>query len=192
MLSRRSVALIILALLATANLVFHRWFLHAVEQLALARERPLELYSFIGDDYPSRLPLQSARPAVRLTVEDTLEWLYTATRGDGDVRLGPQRRLFSVTMSHQLHCLRSIRATLKEEGVPEGKTRSHFVHCLNLLREHTLCAADNTLEPVDALSPNSSFERLHGEHRCMDWDAFYDTMLHNYLDFKHWISERAS
>jgi len=201
--SQRRLALAIILLLGAANVLFHRWFLHAVQRLALARDRPLELHSFLGDDYPSRLPMRSARPAVRLTVEDTvrysltspeseLEWLYTAARGDGDVRLGSQRRLFSVTMSHELHCLRSIRTILDEPAVPEGKARSHFVHCLNLLREHTLCAADNTLEPADVLARNSSLERMHGEHRCMDWAAFYDTMLQNYLEFKLWMRGRAT
>ncbi|OCH86033.1 hypothetical protein OBBRIDRAFT_814804 [Obba rivulosa] len=194
MLVQSRLGLAVLAL-SVVNAVFLYHLVNVARRLALSRDRPLEQYTFVDEDVPGRLPLPSARPAVHLLVEESvryslsspeaeLEWLYTATRGDGNVRLGSPKRLFSVALSHELHCLRTIRAALDDDGSPAGPALSHIIHCFNFLREHTLCAVDATLEPPDALDRDFATQRIQGvERRCADWPAIYDAMMQDYIDY---------
>lgn len=150
---------------------------------------------YVEDDYPPRMPLPSARPAAKLAFEDTAryaldspeahdEWLWTATVGDGNVHYGPNHKLFVVSVTHQLHCLRSYREALIKDGPPRGHALSHLTHCINFFRMSTLCAADTTLEPPDAFARNYTHERARGEHVCMDWPGFYDEMKTNYVEWQ--------
>ena len=141
------------------------------------------------------MPLPSARRAVKLEHEESVryaltspeaydEWLWTATVGDGNVHLGPNRRLFVVGVTHQMHCLRSYREALAQDAVPHGHQIPHLTHCLNFIRMSTLCAADTTLEPPDAFARNYTRTRSGGEHQCMDWPTFYDDMRANHLEWE--------
>ncbi|EMD31798.1 hypothetical protein CERSUDRAFT_127175 [Gelatoporia subvermispora B] len=182
-----------LVALSIVNIFFLHRIMKSAVQLALSRDKPLEQYTFIDEDVPTRLPLPSMRNAVALLVQDSvhyplsapeaqLEWWSTAV-GDGNVHLGPSNRLFSVALAHQLHCLRTIRRLLDTESSPTGALQSHTVHCLNLLREHTLCAADSTLEPDDAFDGNVvSGDTTYGR-RCADWLATNDALQQDYLQF---------
>ncbi|KAI9068927.1 hypothetical protein FKP32DRAFT_1587256 [Trametes sanguinea] len=150
--------------------------------------------AFIDDDYTPRMPLPSARRAVKLALEDSVryglweaqaedEWRWTATFGDGNVHLGPNSRFFVVGITHELHCMRAYRETLAQDGPLSQHQVGHLGHCLNFLRMSTLCAADTTLEPPDVLSRNFTQDRLGGEHVCLDWPGFYDEMKANYLEW---------
>ena len=144
---------------------------------------------------PERFPLVNARPHVTMSIEESvhfgihtpsaaLEWLWTATVDDrGNVHMGPNGRFGVVGITHELHCLRALRDVLDTVDVPAGHDLHHSEHCLSFLREHTLCAADTTLEPPDAFARNYTRERSGGEHVCMDWDAFYGDMRTNYLEW---------
>ena len=103
------------------------------------------------------------------------EWLWTATAGDGHVRIGEENRMFAVAMFHQLHCLRRIRSTLVEGwgNIPEGRKR-HMLHCFNYLRQWTLCDADVTLEKGDFAKRNFTAERRGATHTCIDWLPAYE------------------
>ena len=135
----------------------------------------------------------SIEESVRYSIdspEASLEWLYTATAHDmGNTHLGPpdRARIGVVALAHQLHCLRSLRAALAEEGVPEGHALHHAEHCLSFLRESTLCAADTTLEQGDAFGRNFTEERIGGERECMDAEAFYASML---TRWNEWVEVR--
>lgn len=142
------------------------------------------------------MPLINARPKVVLSMEESVrftmnkpeaydEWLWTSTLYDGGhVHLGPNGRLFSVAFTHELHCLRSLRKSLTMDSPPSGSHIGHVEHCLNMLRQQFLCAADTTLEPGDILARNFTSERLIGERRCADVEAVYDTMLWHWEDFQ--------
>lgn len=146
-----------------------------------------------GSDYPSRLPIQNARRKVMMPVEDTIrysidnteaevEWLWTATVGDGNVRLGANQRFFSLAMVHEQHCMRWMRLALEVDELDEHQA-GHMVHCLSYMRQFALCAADTTLEPADILSRNPTKERWSTDHECSDWPAIYATMRANYLEW---------
>ncbi|KAH7903403.1 hypothetical protein BJ138DRAFT_1168185 [Hygrophoropsis aurantiaca] len=77
--------------------------------------------------------------------EGAEEWLWTGTVGDHSVHFGPDNRYFSVSVTHQQHCGYRHLLALQENGLPEGHDRYHITHCLNYLRQSTLCAADITL-----------------------------------------------
>ena len=163
----------------------------------------LSMPGFLDEDYPPRMPLPSARRAVKLMVEDSVrfglwepqankEWLWTATAGDGNVHYGANHRLFVVSVTHQLHCLRSYRQALEQETLPHGHQLSHLTHCLNFFRMSTLCAADATLEPPDAFARNHTRDRAGGELQCMDWPAFYDEIGENYLQWDSFRSQLSA
>ncbi|KAI0370738.1 hypothetical protein BV20DRAFT_966248 [Pilatotrama ljubarskyi] len=186
------VAYALVFLLAALNAYLDVLHVRATHRTAIARPPPPERYSFVDEDYVPRLPLPSARRAVKLTLEDSAryslwapeaddEWLWTATVGDGNVHLGRNSRFFVVGITHQLHCMRAYRQALEREGVPHGHAVGHLTHCLNFLRLSTLCAADTTLEPPDALSRDHRLDPAGGEHVCLDWPAFYEEMKENYL-----------
>ncbi|CDO70535.1 hypothetical protein BN946_scf184573.g3 [Trametes cinnabarina] len=146
------------------------------------------------------MPLPSARRAVKLALEDSVryglwepqaddEWMRTATVGDGNVHLGPNSRFFVVGITHQLHCMRAYRQALAQDAPLSAHQAGHLGHCLNFLRMSTLCAADTTLEPPDALSRNHTRDRGGGEHVCFDWPGFYDEMQANYLQ---WLASQGA
>ncbi|KAF8167194.1 hypothetical protein B0H34DRAFT_669693 [Crassisporium funariophilum] len=154
---------------------------------------PLESYSFIGGDHPRRLPVP--QKLVKMTVEESahfaitspeaqLEWLWTATLGDGHVRIGEEKRMFAVAMFHELHCLRSIRDSI-ERGwgkLSQGR-QSHILHCFNYLRQWTLCSADATLEPGDFTQRNFTRQRVGATHTCIDWLPSYEMMAEKWYEW---------
>ncbi|KAH9850978.1 hypothetical protein C2E23DRAFT_733892 [Lenzites betulinus] len=195
MLSRRA-TYVLVAILAAMNAYVNLLHVQATQRAAIARPPPPSRYSFIDEDYTPRLPLPSARRAVKLTIEDSAryalwdpeaddDWRWTATTGDGNVHLGNNSRFFVIGITHQLHCMRSYRQALAQEDVPvpHGHQAGHLAHCLNFIRMSTLCAADVTLEPPDALTRDHTRDPAGGEHECMDWPAFYEDMRTNFEDW---------
>ncbi|KAG0700586.1 hypothetical protein DFH29DRAFT_615412 [Suillus ampliporus] len=73
-------------------------------------------------------------------------------------------------MFHQLHCLRRFREALTGQGSSQGHTH----HCLNYLRQSTLCQADLTLEAGDFTTWDFTQRRVGATHVCRDWGALYD------------------
>lgn len=114
------------------------------------------------------------------------EWDTTIPQGSGFFRLGPENRPFSMSIFHQLHCLRLLRTFL---GDPENIwTDGHMQHCLNYLRQMILCNPDLTLEPADIMTRDFRTERAGSTHVCMDWSQLYDEMADN---FSRWEVARA-
>ncbi|THU89930.1 hypothetical protein K435DRAFT_781421 [Dendrothele bispora CBS 962.96] len=87
-------------------------------------------------------------------------------------------------MFHELHCLRRMRATFTSFD-PEGW--DHIQHCLNYLREMVLCKADITLERGDFMTRNMTEVRLGATHLCRDWEAIYDQVGLNWLQWYHFM-----
>ena len=120
-----------------------------------------------------------------------LEWLYTATPEDeGSVRLGPYHRFLNVALTHEMHCLRYFREELAANGFPSNI--HHAEHCLSMLREFTLCAADTALERGDQFQRNYTVDRVTGEHECMDIELFYGTLWklwNKWVDVRDKVSE---
>uniref|UniRef100_A0A093UTV9 Uncharacterized protein n=1 Tax=Talaromyces marneffei PM1 TaxID=1077442 RepID=A0A093UTV9_TALMA len=92
--------------------------------------------------------------------------------------------------THQLHCLLSIRHALAPEYYaeeissmhkPEGEVYpTHISHCVELLRKHIMCKADQSLFTY-AWSPDqhAPLTNFAVEHSCVDWDLMYDWSLRN-------------
>jgi len=194
------VKLILIFILATISLWLNTRLANVGERTSVERNpynHPLESYSFIGRDYPDALPLSTR--AVRMLVEESIhfsitdseaadEWLWTAPVGDNHVRLGPDQRLFTVAMFHELHCLRNIRAAmvLPASTRLHIQTLGHINHCLNYLREWTLCNADVTLEPGDFTQRNFSVDQVGTSHTCTDWMPLYKLEEKNWLEWKEY------
>lgn len=133
-----------------------------------------------------RLPIEEK--LVKMTVQESVhydlmapeaeaEWLWTATIGDGHVRIGKEERMFAVAMFHELHCLRAMRNSIEKGWKTIAHSRqAHILHCFNYLRQWTLCAADVTLEPGDFTTRNFTRSRTGGTHTCVDWVPAYEVM----------------
>ncbi|EIW52674.1 uncharacterized protein TRAVEDRAFT_31815 [Trametes versicolor FP-101664 SS1] len=196
----RLLALCLLVALGVLNVAIDYSFVEDARKLFARRPPPLSHYTWIEDDVPERMPLLNARPHVLMSIEESvrydirapeasLEWLWTSTADDhGNVHMGPNNRFFVVALTHQQHCLRSLRASLDAPGVPTGAALHHAEHCLTFMREQTLCAADFSLEPGDAFARNYTAERVGGERECMDVEAFYGTMWSQWQD---WLGFKA-
>ncbi|KAH7912746.1 hypothetical protein BJ138DRAFT_1112043 [Hygrophoropsis aurantiaca] len=150
-------------------------------------------YTFEGDDFPEVLPieLQPVEMVVEesvhfdlLSPEARLEWLATSPPGTGSIRMGKDNRSFFVSMFHQVHCLRYFRQALN--GHPEEE---HVHHCLNYLRQWTLCQADLTLESGDFISRNFTLQRQGETHVCRDWNTVFDEVSVNWVEWNKVLSD---
>ncbi|EAU82125.1 hypothetical protein CC1G_09584 [Coprinopsis cinerea okayama7 len=151
-------------------------------------------YSYIGHDYPETLPLPFGElDNVLLTVEESVryglagegtdaQWEALSPKGGGFINLGPNNRLFLVSMFHQVHCLRFFNWAFdpKFEGLYKlFASKGHNAHCLNYLRQRALCSADLTLEKGDFVERNFTVDRVGATHTCKDWGTVYRIMEEN-------------
>jgi len=150
-------------------------------------------YTYIGDDYPQTLPVDLT-DAIDFPYTEDADYLQLSEDADAVAAwealippgrsfayLGPNKRRFSVTMFHQVHCLIQLRYAL-----PIGSRHPHLVHCLNYLMHSVLCGADTTLEAekeptvlqygVPVVNP------FNVSHTCRDWRKVYDYMAEVYWD----------
>jgi len=95
---------------------------------------------------------------------------------------------FGVTMFHQLHCLQALRTALQvltaqvngtgsgifpESHWPHG---SHYLHCLDYLRQTILCSADSTVE-APRYFPEIGHPVVSGYsvgRECVDHNVLYE------------------
>lgn len=129
--------------------------------------------AYIGDDYPTQLPitlaplgyaLETGEPHLSLWDDDDWAKLFPT---DGFVELGPNNRAFQLSMIHQLHCLDVIRVGFVVNGTDAAR---HIQHCLRYLVQAVLCTADTTLE-VDVFGDRllHAADGVGMIHRCRDW-----------------------
>lgn len=156
-------------------------------------------YSYVGHDYPLELPV-GHMDIVAMTLQETVhyslnlsdpvsnaEWesIPDSIAGFGRTRLGPDYRLFVVTMHHQLHCLRYIQLALFDPTDPEANM-GHVHHCLNYLRQTLLCEANESIEEGDFLERDFDKDRLGDTLICLDWESVYDDLDSRFEDWKDW------
>ncbi|KAG2091823.1 uncharacterized protein F5147DRAFT_436522 [Suillus discolor] len=145
-------------------------------------------FTFMGDDFPESLVPDAAK--VRFVVEESVrfaldlpesktEWLSTSPPGTGYVVLGAENRVFFVAMFHQLHCLRLLQVA---RLAGQNSDQKHTHHCLNYLRQWTLCQADLTLEAGDFTTRDFEQDRVGATHVCRDWGELYDSVTINWKD----------
>ena len=144
--------------------------------------------------------------------ESNAEWalLGTTPAGFGRTRLGPENRLFVLTVYHHMHCIRKLEVALMNRG-DVISTFHHALHCLNYLRQGFLCAANEGLEEGDWLEGWGSedwellgFEeqpefrggeegfrqgKIRGEMVCEDWEMAYGEFDRNHERWVNWRDE---
>lgn len=160
---------------------------YTVSLLSLLSNMDSPPLAYSGHDFPQTLPLDL--PLVSLTVEESVhytllgdasdeEWftLTPVDTGVGYVRLGPEDRLFGVSMMHELHCLRILNLAF---GKAKIATPHHIKHCLGYIRQGVLCSPDLTLEPGNFEERDFDVERTGATHTCKDWSAVYSFMGEN-------------
>ncbi|KAK1235006.1 hypothetical protein PQX77_001784 [Marasmius sp. AFHP31] len=145
----------------------------------------LYVVAYRGHDHPRILPSTDVLRPVLLTVEESSnyqiagygsdpQWEVVGGNAWGYVRLKPndseedpsdplygKRRMFTITMFHELHCLRLLNLAFDESDVVG---EHHITHCLNYLRQMALCDSDLTLEPhdwEDRYSNEADMEQAH-------------------------------
>ncbi|OJA11477.1 hypothetical protein AZE42_09965 [Rhizopogon vesiculosus] len=142
-------------------------------------------YTYIGEDHPTELPLRLDTIALTFNSSEHYgtsdfhawsEWssLDHFPHGHGFVRLGPNGRIFGISMFHQIHCLQMIRSALING--PNG----HSGHCLNFLRQAILCNSDITLDPLLDDPARRSTDGLGVPHSCRDWSQVYAYVVENH------------
>ncbi|KAH9902684.1 hypothetical protein C8Q73DRAFT_785333 [Cubamyces lactineus] len=179
---------------STVNLVhISLWLRDASQRPQISPGRE---FSYKGHDYPELFPVSEGIPKVLVAMEETVhypplggrsdaEWLSMAMPSFGYVRLGPENRTFSLSMFHQLHCLRMINLGLARDQ-SSIMNLGHMKHCLNYLRQNALCTPDLALEPGEFEQKDFVVERTHGVHECNDWETIFRLHTQNY---KKWSKE---
>ncbi|THU92336.1 hypothetical protein K435DRAFT_862586 [Dendrothele bispora CBS 962.96] len=149
-------------------------------------------YSYVAHDFPFSIPITGENPQrVRLTVEESANyplsgwdsddvWRSLGSNSAGYVRLGPLNRLFTLTMFHEMHCLRMLNLAFDPSNILSD---DHITHCLGYLRQQVLCHPDLTLEPAGWQDRDLN----SGEgatHLCWDWEAVYRLVDDNWSTWK--------
>jgi len=109
-------------------------------------------------------------------------WSVIAGGDSGFLRIGPNHRIFHLSMFHQLHCLKVINLGFSKGPIA---TPEHLHHCLNYLRQGALCMADLSLEPGDFEEKDFNAQRTGATHTCKDWGVVYSMMEKNFIEWKN-------
>jgi len=172
----------VLLLASAFNAVYLLWY--HISHVHWPRSRSPS-YSWQGHDHPENLipPHElSTSPVEHVVTYDSSiplagrlsdqQWFELTSLSAGYVRLGPQNRLFMVTMFHEVHCLRLINLAFDQFGYDEHETaitHGHVKHCFDYLRQMILCSADLTLEKGDFEEEKNSA----ATHICRNWHMVY-------------------
>ena len=199
---RQSVALAFLFSLSIVNLAYIGWhwkvrfespsdglYCENVHVSLVTRTNHQGVPAYHAHDFPENLPIGDL-PFVSMTDEESAhypilgkfsdaEWFSMADEdaGSGYLRLGPEDRIFAVSMYHQMHCLRMLNVAFTKARIASS---GHLHHCLNYLRQGALCNADLSLEPGDFEMRNFEREKIGATHTCRDWSQSYQVMNENY------------
>lgn len=98
------------------------------------------------------------------------------------------KRVFVVTMFHELHCLRMFNAGYRPET---NIADEHLKHCLIYLRQLVLCDADMTPEPAGweekwSVDDDTGLDREGATHVCPDFRSIFDAVENNWVE---WLRE---
>ncbi|KAJ6529061.1 hypothetical protein DFH09DRAFT_156562 [Mycena vulgaris] len=101
------------------------------------------------------------------------QWEALIPANGGLIRVGPQNKIFMVSIYHQLKCLDIIRRDYVERSVRKTGTAPLTRHCLNYIRQMVLCRGDRRLEcVVDPFGEHAV--QVRGTQTCRDWSKVYD------------------
>jgi len=173
-------------------------------QSATPGTSPIVEHTYVGDSYPARWELPAFAGPVEMTFAESDAYALDGPFADalwmsnrrlsthaGYARFGPERRVFALSMFHQLHCINTMRRALAHPDDKEANGE-HVQHCLSYLRQFFLCAADDVLEPGDFTARDFSVDRLSHTRVCRDWSAVYDAAADNWDDWVQFWIEHAS
>jgi len=102
-------------------------------------------------------------------------------KGAGRTHLGPDHRVFGVTVFHQFHCLLWL-----QRGLVANTADEHLHHCYNFLRQTILCTGADMLEDGDFMEKDYTRERLGSDLVCHDWSKLYNVLDEKYEDWWEW------
>jgi len=137
-------------------------------------------YTYQNVDYPIEAPIVNLEWVAMSMFEGThfqlnasdhasdREWrsIYS---GPYTMHLGSEERIFLIALYHETHCLRAMEhAFLHPESL--AYKPQHIQHCLNYLRQHFLCVADDQLERDDFLNWDVRIGSVYVDDKvCRDW-----------------------
>ncbi|EMD38011.1 hypothetical protein CERSUDRAFT_48325, partial [Gelatoporia subvermispora B] len=112
---------------------------------------------------------------VHYGLKDDDEWASQYPSNGGFVRLGPDNRVFSVSMFTQLRCLDTLRhAVINPPETDQEKFRAQ--RCFNHIRQMLLCSSNLRLETLKIINGGPGTDGLGLEHECRDWGMLYDVV----------------
>ncbi|KAJ7353531.1 hypothetical protein DFH08DRAFT_805072 [Mycena albidolilacea] len=146
------------------------------------------------NNYPVELTIEDME-AVEIAIQETVRFDLNASSDIADkewhslygrpytIHLGPDQRIFALAFYHQFHCLRAMQFAITH---PDDATYTveHIHHCLNYLRQHLLCAADDEIERGDFLEWGFIPGLLETTRVCRDWDKVNDVIDKALIDFE--------
>ena len=125
--------------------------------------------------------------SVRYSPNASMEWESIMPTGSaGFVKLGQEKRLFGISMYHQIHCLQQLQQAITRDIESNHKYENdHIQHCLNYLKQMFLCAASVRLEPLtDDGAGMMKTDGIGLEHSCRDWTLVRHKAEANYADWE--------
>lgn len=149
----------------------------------------------MGSDYPEEWPvdrktvlMQFDNPKrFRLDSEDGIAEWHALVPGDGLVYLGPHKQPYTIGMMHQLKCLDIIREEMVVErtnGSPPPTALGR--HCLNYMRQILMCRGDLELESFQFASHHNPID-WRGVYECKDWEAVFNAVKENQLEYEKYL-----
>ncbi|RDW81842.1 hypothetical protein BP6252_02954 [Coleophoma cylindrospora] len=117
----------------------------------------------------------------------TSVWVPDATENRTlvDIGDGSGDRYATLAVLHELHCIRTLRQYLLPDYYPEiyeffkpdddEVIGVHIDHCLDILRQSSMCHADMTLVPYEWWSETPVPQNvINTPHLCANWDSVYN------------------
>jgi hypothetical protein len=99
--------------------------------------------------------------------------MYPEGAGTYRLKKPAKNRSVFVASFHQLHCIQ----TFAKELLKTNSTHwPHIQHCLNFMRQITLCRPDLTVEPGSFTDTDFTIKRRGTPHVCRDWNNVYSTL----------------
>ncbi|EFQ36601.1 hypothetical protein CGRA01v4_09684 [Colletotrichum graminicola] len=98
---------------------------------------------------------------------------------------------FGLGVMHQLHCVASIKKAINDyrytggtRGSNATKTAGHVDHCLEVLRQATICHGDMALIRPDVQGKTyTGYSGWGNEHVCRDWEAIKDILKNHGIHY---------
>jgi len=152
-------------------------------------------YTYLNDNYPLEAPIAHLERVAMTQFEGTHFQLNASDRisdkewrsiysGPYTMHLGSEQRVFLIALYHETHCLRAMEYTFLNPN-SQAYTPHHIQHCINYLRQHFLCAADDHLETGDFLKWDLTVGSVYGKANvCRDWERVYNAASDNLRSFR--------